>query len=190
MPTPVTSDSAYRRAEAEYGTASDELWEYLEKNKHEDGTLAVGWALERARRYFHLDQQTVAQRTAIADGAGNVVEEPISKSFISALLSGRTKAAPPTYARIAHAAQVSPLEFYLAEHWLDPADISAYDMAEKDVALPIIQKLLSLPEWRRPRAKAVVLSVLESLAEAENVPPPEAEEATNGNGKAKPKRKS
>lgn len=173
MPTPATSDSPYREAERQYGTATDALWEYLEANKHEDGSIAVGWALERARRYFHLDQQQIAQGTAIYDGRGNLLQEPISKSFVSALLSGRTKASPPTYVRIARAAQVSPLEFYLAEKWLDAADVAAYDMPEKDVALPIIQKLLDLPEHRRPRAKAVVLSVLESISETPDSAPAE-----------------
>ena len=153
MATTPTADSPYRRIEAEYGAGTDALWEHLEKNKHEDISTAVGWALERAKRYFHRDQATIAEMSGL------------SKSFISALLSGRTKASPGTYTQIARAAEVSPLEFLLADGLIEPADIAAFSMPEKDVALPIIQKLLELPEFRRARAKAVVLSVLDSIAE-------------------------
>src|SRR5215212_8843364 len=106
MPTAVTSDSPYRRAVIDLGDGSDQLWEYLESHKHEDASLAVGWALERAKRFFNRDAASVAQRTAVLDSSGNLVEEPISKSFVSALLSGRSKASPPTYTRLAHAAEV------------------------------------------------------------------------------------
>jgi hypothetical protein len=165
--------SAYREAEHRFEGRPDEFWEFLERNRREDPTLAIGWAVMRARRFYGWDQVTIAQRTEIKDARGHVIEEPISKTFVSSLLSGKSNALPLTYLRLARATEVSPIEFYLAEQWLDPADVIAFSMPDKETALPVLQKLLSIPEKSRPKARAVALAVLDSVYEVEtaNEPP-------------------
>jgi hypothetical protein len=163
----VTAQSAYREVEARFGPNSDALWEYLEAHRLDDPTLTVGWALLKARRYFGWDNATVAQKTAITNARGQVIEEPLSKTFISSMLSGKSKAAPNTYVRLARVCEVSPLDFYLAEGWLDPGDIAAYDLPDKETALPVMQRLLALPQEVRPKARAVVLSILDSVYDVE-----------------------
>lgn len=159
--------SAYRRAESQFGTNTDALWEYLEAHRLDDPTLAIGWALLRARRYFNWDNQTVASKTAVSNERGDLIEEPLSKTFISSLLSGKSSASPSTYRRLAKVCEVSPLDFYLAEGWLDPGDIGAYNLPEREMATPILTRILRLPPYMRARARAVVLSVLDSIYESD-----------------------
>ncbi len=157
--------SSYREAESQFGTNTDELWEFLEVNRLNDPTLAIGWALLRARRFFSWDNMTVAQRTAVRDELGNLIEEPISKTFLSSLLSGKSKASPHTYKRLARVCEVSPLDFYLAEGWLDPGDVAAYTIPDRELATPVLTKLLRIPRHMRAKARAVVLAVLDSIYE-------------------------
>lgn len=158
--------SAYRKAENDFRGQPDQFWEYLERNKHEDWTLCIGWALRRADRFYNLDQQQVAERTAVVDSNGQVLVPPVSKSFLSAMLTGRSKVAPDVYTRLADACGVNPVEFYLAERWLSPAQVAAYQMPERELVLPILTKLTAIGRSEQPAALAVVLSVLDSLKAA------------------------
>lgn len=155
--------SPFRKAQHELGVSTDALWEYLEENKYDDPSLCLGWAFERARRFFNYDQVTIAARTAVTDNRGNVIDEPISKSFVSAMLSGGSRVSPEVYLRLADVCEVSVLDFYLAERWLRQADIAAYSVPERQEAMPVILRLLALPREVRPKARAVVLSVLDSI---------------------------
>jgi hypothetical protein len=163
----MNSESAYREAERAYGHDPDAFWEYLERHKLDDWTLAIGWAFVRAKRFRGWDQTTVSARTAVTDHRGRIIEEPISKTFITSMLSGKSHPAPPTYARLARAMEISPLVFYLAEGWLDPADIASYDLPEREESLPVIQRLAKLPEEQRPKARALIFSILDSIYDVE-----------------------
>ncbi len=89
------------------------------------------------------------------DAAGVVIGEPISKSFLSAMLYGRSKVSPENYKRLAEATEVNPLHFYIAEGWI-----------ERDQSLPVIHTLMSIPPDQRPHARAVVIAVLDSIYQA------------------------
>jgi hypothetical protein len=166
--------SPYRKAQQEFRGNDDGLWEYLEENKYDDPTLMLGWAFERAKRFFGYDQVTIAAKTGRTDGRGNVIEEPISKSFVSSMLSGQSRVSPEVYLRLADVCEVSVLDFHLAERWIRQSDIAAYSVPERQEAMPIIMRLLDIPRADRPKARAVVLSVLDSIY---SLPPePVAEE--------------
>jgi hypothetical protein len=168
------TESLYRKAERELGRDPDAFWEYLERHKHDDRTLCIGWAIKRAERYLNRDQATVAQHTAVVDRTGRVLEEPISKSFVSAMLSGRSKVTPQVYVRLAEACEVSELEFYIAEGWTQPASIAAYNTPERAMAQPILARLAALRPDQQPSAVAVVLGVLDSVHSLGTRPEPEA----------------
>lgn len=158
--------SAYRKAENEFRGRPDDFWHYLEANKHEDWTLCIGWALRRADRFYNLDQQQVAERTAVLDSSGQVMVPAISKSFLSAMLTGRSRVSPDIYSRLAVATEINPLEFYIAERWLSPAEIAAYQMPERELVLPILRRLTTIPRAEQPSARAIVISVLDSVKAA------------------------
>lgn len=160
-----TSDSAFRRAERDFQGRPDEFWEFLEEHKYDDPTLAIGWAIERAKRFYNRDQASIAARTAVYDEQGRILEEPITRSFVSAMLSARSKVSPPVYKRLARATDTNPIDFYIAEGWVDLSDVAAYDLPDSALALPIIQKVMALPQERRPRARAVVLAMLDSITD-------------------------
>lgn len=158
-----TSESPYRKAERELGNNPDAFWEHLEEHKYDHWTLAVGWALKYAERNHHLDQSAVADRTVTHDSAGRPVDAAISKSYISAMLSGRSHPPAETYKRLARACGVNPIEFQLAEGWLDHADIAAFNLPEQELVRPILQRLFDTPPQYRPRARALVTSMLDSI---------------------------
>jgi hypothetical protein len=160
--------SPYREMEDQLRGNPNGFWEYLEAHKYDDPTLCLGWAFERTRRFFNFDLSTIAEKTAVVDRKGNVIEPAISKSFISAMISGRSKVSPPVYLRLADVCEVSVLDFYLAEGWVRQADIAAYAVPERQEAMPIITRLLGIPKKARPKARAVVLSVLDSIYTAED----------------------
>lgn len=155
--------SLYRQMEAKFGADEDAFFEWLEHNKHEDYTVAIGWALMRARRYYNLDQVQIAGRTRVVDSRGRELVPPITKSFISAMLSGRSKVQPDVYERLARACDVNPIHFFIAERWMSPSDVAAFNVPERDVALPLLAKLDQIPEPQRPAARATVLAVLDTL---------------------------
>jgi hypothetical protein len=157
-------ESPYRKAERELGAGTDEFWEYLEAHRREDPSLCIGWALMRASRYLNIDQAAVADRTASVGRDGTVLVEPITKSFVSAMISGRSRVSPQTYTRLAAACEVNCLEFYLAEGWIQPEEIGAFSVPGREEALPILQRLAQIKDYDvRIRARAVVLAVLDSI---------------------------
>ena len=161
----TTALSPYRKAEADFANDPDGFFQYLEAHKLDDPTLAFGWAIERSRRYFNRDQAAIADRTAVIDGRGNVLEEPVSRSYVSAILAGRSRVAPQTYRRFADALEINPVLFFLAEGWLTTADLVAYELPERHSTLPIISKIMDLPPAQQARARALVLAVLDSIYE-------------------------
>jgi hypothetical protein len=179
----ITSESAFRQAERRFAGNPDGLWEFLEEHKHEEPTLCIGWAIERARRYYNYDQATIADHTAIFDTQGNLIEAAISKSFVSAMLSARSRVSPEVYKRLARAYDVNVIEFHIAEGWEDLADIMAYNELDQEVAHPIIQRILALPVDTRPRAVGVMTAVLESIVDiASTVGASSLAEAHHNNG--------
>lgn len=167
MATPnKTPESAYREAEAKFAGRLNELWAYLEQHRQEDPTLCIGWALRRAERFLGLDQSMVAERTAVTDRRGRTIVPPISKSFVSAMLSGRSKVSPEVYARLARACEVSTVEFFLAEGWLEPADFAALGAADKELTTPLLQRFADIPEEHRPQVRVALLSVLDAFVKA------------------------
>lgn len=79
------------------------------------------------------------------------------------MLSGRSRVSPEVYVRLADACEVNELDFYLAEHWVRQASIASFSVPERELAMPIIQKILELPKGLRIRGRAVVLAVLDSI---------------------------
>jgi transcriptional regulator with XRE-family HTH domain len=159
----ATKLSPYRQAENEYRGRPDDFWDYLESHRLEDPSLAVGWAVKRAERLYNLDQQQIAERTAVTDRDGNVTIPAISKSFVSAMLTGRSNVSPEVYVRLASACEVNELEFYVAEGWTSAAAIAAYQIPERELVLPILHRISALPRSEQPSARAVVISVLDSI---------------------------
>lgn len=155
-------ESAYTLCEREFQDDEDALWEYLENHKYDDPTLCIGWAIKHAKRYRGKNQAAVADTTAVYSD-GKKVKDALSPSFISAILGGRSKVSPLAYRRIAAACDVNPLHFLIAEGWVDFSELAAFDMPENTLALPIIQKFFLLPQKVRPSARAVILSVLDSI---------------------------
>lgn len=155
--------SPYREAEALHGTDPDAFFKYLEEHRHDDPSLAVGWALKRAERWYNLDQTAVAARTGVTDRWGVEIERPITKSYVSAMLVGRTNVSPGVYRRLAEACHVNVIHFHLAEGWEDEADIAAYSYPDQELAHPILSRIIKLPRERRAHATAVVTAVLDSI---------------------------
>lgn len=155
-------ESPFRDAERKFGDDRDALWAWLEDNKHSHPTVAIGWAIERARRYLNLDQAAVAERTAVYRD-GQLIEPAISKSFVSAMLSARSRVSPEVYRRLAAATDVNVIHFHIAEGWEDEADVASYHFADQEVAHPIITRILRLPRDTRPRAVGVVTATLDSI---------------------------
>lgn len=152
-------NTPYRTAQRNFANDEDGLYEYLEKNRTEDLTLCLGYYLMRADRMLGMNQSDIASRT----GAPGV--EPVSRGFLSAMLSGRTKAAPETITRIARAAEANPLEFFTAMGLIDPSDIAAYQLPEARDWMPIAKKLINVPLAQRPRVVALVGAVIDTVLE-------------------------
>lgn len=163
--------------------------------------MAIGWAIERAKRFFNYDQATIADRTAVYGPGGEMIEAPISKSFVSAMLSARSRVSPEVYKRLARATNVNVIDFHIAEGWEDEADIGAYHFVDQEVAHPILTRILKLPRHQRARAVGVVTATLDSIMDisgivpspldnppsdppaADDPPDPPAAVATKNNGK-------
>lgn len=110
-----------------------------------------------------MDQAQIAALTEERDSSGVVTSPAIGKSFISAMLYGRSKVGPENYKRLARALQVNVVHFHIAEGWEDISDAAAFDLPDRDLTLPIIRKLMELPVDQRPHGRAVVLAVLDSI---------------------------
>lgn len=200
MSRPTKIESEYRKAEDRFGKNEDEFFDWLEQHRYDDWTLCIGWALMRANRVFGRNQVEIAALTAITDSKGRELLPGINKAYISSMLSGTASPPARTYDRLARACGVNPLEFYLAEGWLTTADIAAFSVPDRALALPILEKLDSIPMEDQPAARAVVLSVLDTLISTtqrltqrskapEETPKPIAtNEVTNKNARAASRR--
>jgi len=155
--------SPYRKAEAEFVGRPDEFLEYLSEHRYDHPTLCIGWAVEQAKQKLNLDQVQIAARTEVRDKDGNLVEPGYTKSYISALLSWRSTASPAAYLRLARACEVNVLEFHIAEKWIPIEYIAAYNLPERELVLPILAEIGKLPREMQPSARAVVISVLQTL---------------------------
>lgn len=122
-------ESLYRHSESKFINHPDKLWALLEQDRHDDPTLCIGWALERAKRIINRSKDAVVARTGYYNEQGKKIEEPISVSTLEDLLSGHYKATPQLYVRLARACEVSVLEFYIAEGWVEAEDIAAFGLS-------------------------------------------------------------
>lgn len=155
-------ESPYRDAEERFVNDPDGLYQYLREHRLDDPSLCVGYWLMRADRELGMNQSDVARRTAVIRD-GQIVVPELSRGFLSALLSGRTRATPDTYTRVARAVGANPLEFFLAEGWVDPADIATYSMPHANEWQPIAKKLDAVPPTERRKVVALVGSIIDTL---------------------------
>lgn len=160
--TSSTDGSPYREAEARFRNDTDGLFLYLRDHRLEDPSLCLGYWLMRADRELGMNQSDVAARTAVYRGA-TVVIKPLTRGFLSAVLSNRTRATPDTYTRIARAVGANPIEFFLSEGWIDPADVTVYSLPHASDWSPIAQKLDMVPVSERPKVVALVSSIIDAV---------------------------
>ncbi len=158
-------ESPYRAAERHFGDDRDALWGWLEQHRYEHPTLMIGWGVERSRRFMNFDQAMIADRTQTYKDDGSILEPAISHSFVSAMLSGRSKVSPPVYRRLALSMSVNVLDFFTAEGWMDGSDVASYQFPDQEVAYPVVSRILNLPREQRYRAVGVVNAVLDSIVE-------------------------
>lgn len=130
-----SGDSLYKRMRAHYGADDDAFYRWLAKSRHEDTSVCLGYYLKRAERELNLNQADVAART------GTDREPPLTRSFISALLAGRSGIRADTWVRIAEACDANPLEFFIAEKWIKPGHIAAYQVPNANMLLSLARKL-------------------------------------------------
>lgn len=150
-------DSQYRRAKDRFGEDDDALYEYLRYHRLEDTTLCLGFYLMRAQRELNLNQADVAERTRTKN------DPPITRSFLSVLLGGRSGIRADTWVRIANALDANPLEFFIAEGWIEPGHISSYQVPHSDLMLPLATKLDEVrPEFRQS-AVAMIVAVIDTV---------------------------
>lgn len=127
--------SLYRRMKTQYGDDEEGFYRWLREHHLEDTSVCLGFYLKRAERELNLNQADVAARTGTRD------EPPLTRSFISALLRGRPGIRADTWVRIAKACDANPLEFFLAEGWIEQGDISAYKVPHANMMLGLARKL-------------------------------------------------
>lgn len=144
----VRGGSVYARTREQFGEDEDAFYDWLREHRLEDVTLTLGYYLMRAKRDMNLNQTDVAERTRTR------TEPPITRSFLSASLAGRSSTRADTWVRIAHALDANPLEFFIAEGWIDPGHIAAYQVPAANVILPLATKLEQIKG--RPQQLAAV----------------------------------
>jgi hypothetical protein len=127
----ATGESPYSKAKIHYRHDSDAFYEYLRTHRLEDATLCLGYYVERAKRERGWNQTDIAERTKTP------TDPPLTRSFISAALAGRTGVKADTWKRVADALEANPLEFYLAQGWLDPGDIAAYQVPHASLLMGV-----------------------------------------------------
>jgi hypothetical protein len=150
----LTGDSLYKRAKDQFGEDKDGLYEYLRVHRLNDPSLCLGYYLMRAQREMNLNQSDVAERT------GTRTEQPISRSFLSAALSGRSGIRADTWARIAHAVDANPLEFFISEGWIDSGHIAAYQVPAANIILPLATKLEQIKGRQQQLAAVSMLTAV------------------------------
>jgi len=146
----LPGDSRYQRAKEEFGEDKDGLYDYLREHRLQDPSLCLGYYLMRAQREMNWNQTDVAERTRTR------TEPPITRSFLSAGLSGRSGIRADTWVRIANALDANPLEFFIAEGWIDVGHIAAYQVPAANVILPIATKLEQI-QGRQQQIAAVAM---------------------------------
>lgn len=154
--------SPYREAEQNYVNDQDGLFEYLRQHRLDHSSLCLGYWLLYADRVLGMNQSDVARRTGVWKD-GEVVVPELTRGFLSALLSGRTRSTPDTYTRIARAVGANPLEFFLAEGWIDPSDIVAYSLPHANEWQPIAKKLDAVPPLDRPKVVVLVGAIIDTV---------------------------
>ncbi len=159
-----TGDSPYQKAKEQLGVNSDELYAYLRTHRLEHTSLTLGYYLLRAQREMGMSQSDVAGRT------GTTSEMAITRSFLSALLGGRSGVRAETWRRIANALECNVLEFYIAENWLDPSDISAYNVPNAHLLLPIAAKLDQVAPEHRQAVVQMIGAVVDTVLIQETTP--------------------
>lgn len=143
--------SAYREVEERFSRDQDELYDYLREHRLEEITLCVGYWLMFAERELNRNQTEVA------------AEMGVSRGFLSLVLSGQSKAQPGTYTQMARAVGANPIEFFLAEGWLEPADLKAYSLPFASDWAPIAHKLDAVPPAQRRNVVVLVGAVLDTV---------------------------
>lgn len=161
------AESPYRDAEEKYENDPDALYDYLREHRLDDPSLTLGYWLKHADRVLGLNQSDVTRRTAVVKD-GDVVVPELSRGFLSAVLSRRTRATPDTYTRIASAVGANPLEFFIAEGWIDPSDIVAYSLPHASDWQPIAKKLDAVPAADRRKVVALVGSIIDAALTERN----------------------
>lgn len=155
-------NSPYRIAQRKFGPDLDAFWEYLQKERDNDPTLNLGYHLMRVEREMGWNQSDVAGRTGVIQG-GKVVEKPLTRGYISALLSGRSQAHPETLARVYRAIGANPAEYYRTKGWLDDAEIAAAVSPMVELAMPLLRKLAGAPPALQPTLLAVLTASIDTL---------------------------
>jgi hypothetical protein len=163
---PIAGDSLYMRAKERFGDDKEGLYEYLREHRLDDPSLCLGYYLMRALREMNWNQADVAERTRTR------TEPPITRSFLSAALSGRSGIRGDTWVRLANALDANPLEFYIAEGWIDTGHIAAYQVPASNVILPLASKLEQIKSRQQQLAAVAMLgAVLDTVLLQQNTHP-------------------
>lgn len=151
-------DSDYHKAKDRFGPERrDEFYEWLRENRLNSPDLCLGFYLERAKREENLTQRDVAERT------GSRNQAPITRGFLSAILGGRSGILPPTWRRIADALNANVLEFYIAEGWIDPSAIAAYQVPQNQLLVMIANEVERVPPDMQTHVMALVRGMISTL---------------------------
>lgn len=146
----IEGNSLYVQAKDRFGEDKDGLYDYLREQRLNDPSLCLGYYLLRASREMNWNQADVAERTRTR------TEPPITRSFLSAALSGRTGIRADTWVRLANALDANPLEFFISEGWIDTGHIAAYQVPAANVILPLATKLEQI-QGRQQQLAAVAM---------------------------------
>lgn len=159
----LSYNSPYRIAQREHGSSIDEFFDYLTANRFGDATLNLGYHLMRAERERNLNQSDVAAHTAVYGQNGSVIEKPLTRGYISALLSGRSQAQPETIARVYRAMGANPVEYHVAKLWLEDTEVRSYAQNLPDAALPLVQRISELPPAQQATVVQFCLAAVDTL---------------------------
>lgn len=143
--------------EREFDRDEDGFFEWLKIHRLESPDVCLGYHLKRVAREHNLDQVSIADRTAVNG------QPPLTRSFISAMLSGRSGVRPDSWLRLADALDTNVIEFYLAEQWLTPSDIAAYQVPHAARYADLTALLDKVPDEVQRAAIALCKAVLETV---------------------------
>lgn len=148
-------ESLFKRMRTQYGADEEGFYGWLREHRLEDTSVCLGYYLYRAARELNLNQADVAART------GTKNDPPLTRSFISALLGGRSGIRADTWVRIAKACDANPLEFFQAEGWIEQGDISAYKVPNANMMLTLARKL----DQFSPAFQSTFITMAEAMAD-------------------------